>query len=291
MTPNLSLYALRAFDSVARLGSMTAAADELAVTHGAISRHVRSLEEALGVPLLKRTAQSIQLTPEGMQLSQDLATAFGLIQSGLEKVRPGPAIISCSESIMMFWLLPRITRFQQLYPDIPVQFHLNYRSVDPLRDNVSIAIRNTLIPAPSDVIVRDLGDEWIGPVCSPDYLQKLDLKEPADLGRARLLATRSRPQAWEQWGAAAGLAGDHCEANETFAHFYLLIQAATCGMGIAAVPRMLVSDALESGRLVAPFGFVRGANRLVLWLHPHVRGRDDVQLLANWLAEEIQRFT
>ena len=71
----------------------------------------------------------------------------------------------------------------------------------------------------------------------------------------------------------------------------MLIQAAACGLGIANVPRMLVLDALESGRLVAPLGFVRGPYRLVLWLNPHVRGRADVQALADWMAEELQQNT
>lgn len=293
MTTTPSLHALRAFEAVARLGSMSAAADELAVTHGAISRHVRALEDSLGVLLLKRGAQISEPTPEGQRLAEGLATAFGLIQASVEQVRPGPATISCSESIMMFWLLPRIARFQQSHPAMPLQFNMNYRGIDPIRDNISVAIRNTMITPPDDIIVRELADEWIGPVCTPEYLRQNVLREPADLTRARLLSTRSRPLAWRQWAAAAGADADALKLSvqEEFEHFYLLIQAAACGLGIACVPRMLVLDALESGRLVAPFGFLRGPHRLVLWLNPHVRGRADVQALADWMAEELQQNT
>lgn len=291
MTTSPSLHALRAFEAVARLGSMSAAADELAVTHGAISRHVRALEESLGVLLLKRGAQTSEPTPEGLRLAEGLATAFSLIQASVEQVRPGPATISCSESIMMFWLLPRIARFQQRHPDMPLQFNLNYRGIDPIRDNISVAIRNTMITPPEDIIVRELADEWVGPVCTPEYLQQIGLRDPADLMRARLLATRSRPQAWQQWASAAGADALDLSAPEEFEHFYLLIQAAACGLGVANVPRMLVLDALESGRLVAPFGFLRGPYRLVLWLNPHVRGRADVLALADWMAEELQHHT
>ena len=87
----LTIGALRAFEAVARLGSMSAAADELAVTHGAISRHVRTLEESLGVPLLKRGVQASELTVEGLRLAEGLTTAFAVIESTLEQVRPGPA--------------------------------------------------------------------------------------------------------------------------------------------------------------------------------------------------------
>ena len=291
MTTTPSLHALRAFEAVARLGSMSAAADELAVTHGAISRHVRALEESLGVLLLKRGAQISEPTPEGQRLAEGLATAFGLIQASVEQVRPGPATISCSESIMMFWLLPRIARFQQQHPDMPLQFNMNYRGIDPIRDNISVAIRNTMITPPEDIIVRDLADEWIGPVCTPEYLRQNGLREPQDLARARMLATRTRPLAWQQWATAAGIDGVDLSVQEVFEHFYLQIQAAACGLGIANVPRMLVLDALESGRLVAPFGFLRGPYRLVLWMNPHVRGRADVQALADWMAEELQQNT
>ncbi len=291
MTTLPSLHALRAFEAVARLGSMSAAADELAVTNGAISRHVRSLEESLGVLLLKRGAQTSEPTPEGLRLAEGLATAFGLIQASVEQVRPGPATISCSESVMMFWLLPRIARFQQRHPEMPLQFNMNYRGSDPIRDNISVAIRNTMIEPPADIIVRDLADEWIGPVCTPEYLRQHGLRQPQDLARARLLATRTRPLAWQQWAAAAGVEGVDLSVQEIFEHFYLQVQAAACGLGIANVPRMLVLDALESGRLVAPFGFLRGPYRLVLWMNPHVRGRGDVQALADWMAEELQQNT
>ncbi len=291
MTTTPSLHALRAFEAVARLGSMSAAADELAVTHGAISRHVRALEEALGVLLLKRGAQTSEPTPEGQRLAEGLATAFGLIQASVEQVRPGPATISCSESIMMYWLLPRIARFQRMHPEMPLQFNMNYRGSDPIRDNISVAIRNTMLTPPEDIIVRELADEWVGPVCTPEYLRQHGLRDPADLARARLLATRSRPLAWRQWATATGAELPNLAVQEEFEHFYLLIQAAACGLGIANVPRMLVLDALESGRLVAPFGFVRGPYRLVLWLNPHVRGRADVQALADWMAEELQLNT
>jgi DNA-binding transcriptional LysR family regulator len=285
--PNPSLLALRAFEATARLRSMSAAADELSVTHGAISRHVRALEEVLGVPLLERGPHATRPTAEGTRLAEGLSTAFGLIQASLERVKPGPATISCSTSIMMYWLLPRIARFQQQHPQTELQFNMNYTEVDPIRDNISVAIRNTMIPAPQDVIVRRLADEWIGPVCSPEYLRATRLRKPADLARARLLATRTRPNAWSEWVTAAEVGDTLPAVAERFDHFYLLIQAAACGLGVATVPRMLVVDGLQSGRLVAPFGFVRGPHQLVLWLNPHVRARADVQALADWLGREL----
>ena len=95
----LSLNALRAFEATARLRSFSAAADELSVTHGAVSRHVRSLEDSLGLTLLTRSAQGTAPTPEGQRLAEDLSVAFNLIETSVEQLTPGPLTLSCSESI------------------------------------------------------------------------------------------------------------------------------------------------------------------------------------------------
>src|SRR6185295_4004059 len=91
-----SLNALRAFEAAARRRSMTLAADELCVTHGAVSRHIKSLEAVLGLPLLIRGARSVEPTPEGLRLAEGLRAAFSLVQSSIEHVRPSPLVLSCS---------------------------------------------------------------------------------------------------------------------------------------------------------------------------------------------------
>src|SRR6478752_792920 len=96
--PRLSLNALRAFESTARLHSFSAAADELSVTHGAVSRHVKALEDSIGLPLLRRGGNGAVPTPEGQRLADALSRAFAVIQSSIEELRPGPLTLSCSES-------------------------------------------------------------------------------------------------------------------------------------------------------------------------------------------------
>jgi DNA-binding transcriptional LysR family regulator len=287
-TPRPSLNALRAFEATVRLGSMTAAAAELFVTHGAVSRHIRSLEDQLGVILLDR-GQSTAPTPDGVRFAEGLATAFRLIQASVEQLKPAPLTLSCSASIMMYWLLPRVGGFHQKHPDVDLQFNVNYGQVDFVWDNVSVAIRNSSIKPPDDAHLRELMVEWIGPVCSPEFMQSAGLAKPEVLARARLLATKTRLEAWDEWAAASGYAGPKLRVvGERYEHFFLLIQAAICGLGIAVVPRMLVLDDLRSGKLVAPFGFVEGARKLLLWIAPHLDGRSDVEALAKWLAEQMQ---
>lgn len=287
-TSRLSLNALRAFEATARLRSFSAAADELSVTHGAVSRHIRMLEDALGLPLLTRGAQGAEPTTEGQRLAEGLSTGFGFIQSSIERLKPGPLTLSCSESIMMYWLIPRLARFKDNNPGVEIRFNMSHGAVDFARDNISVAIRLSSIEPPKDAVRTDVAHEWVGPVCSPEYLRNVRIKSAADLPRARLMVSRTRPNAWTDWAACSKRSPADLRIDETFEHFYLLIQGARCGLGVANVPRMLVRDDLTSGTLVAPLDFVRGPNRLCIWSAPHLSRRPDVVRLIDWLYEELR---
>ncbi|BBQ02267.1 LysR family transcriptional regulator (plasmid) [Burkholderia sp. SFA1] len=286
-TPRPSLNALRAFEAVARLRSMTLAAQELCVTHGAISRQVKALEDTLGLTLLVRSAQSSDPTPEGKRLAEGLTTAFNLIDASIEQLKPEPLTLSCSATIMMNWLIPRIAGFHRRHPQTELKFNMNYDQIDFVRDKISVAIRASTIEPPKDAITRKLIDEWIGPVCSPEYAQSIRLAAPADLSRAKLLSTRTRPEAWDDWYRATNLEPVAGASADVYDHFYLLIQAAVCGLGVALVPQMLVMNDLVSGKLVAPFGFAPGPRELVLWVAPHLRAHADVAQLERWLIEQM----
>lgn len=288
-SPRLSLNALRAFEATARLRSFSLAADELSVTHGAISRHIRSLENSLGLALLTRNARGTAPTGEGQRFAEGLSAAFNLIQASVEQLRPGPLTLSCSESIMMYWLIPRLARFHEANPEVELRFNMSHGPVDFARDNISVAIRLSSIEAPKLVERIDVVTEWIGPVCSPAYLAGLRLQTGADLERARLMVSRTRPNAWADWLRCSG--HDHMGSlriAESFEHFYLLIQAAKCGLGLANVPRMLVRDDLNNGTLLTPLGFVAGPNKLAIWMAPHLSRRSDVVKLVDWLTDELR---
>ncbi len=288
-TPRPSLNALRAFEATARLRSFSAAADELSVTHGAISRHVRALEESLGMPLLKRDTRSTEATMEGARLADSLTSAFNLIQASIEQFRPGPLTLSCSESIMMYWLIPRIAQFHEQHPAVELRFNMSHGPIEFMRDNIALALRLSTIEPPRDALVSDVVAEWIGPVCSAEYMQTHRLTSLRDLGRVRLLTSKTRPASWAQWRTAMDLNGIDSTTEDLFDHFYLLIQAAKCGLGVANVPRMLVRDDLSNGTLVAPFGFVPGPHKLVLWTAPHMASRSEMVALEDWIKGELRR--
>lgn len=284
--PLPSLVALRAFEAAARHCSMSRAAQELCVTHGAVSRHIKALEATLGVTLMMRGGIGGP-TPEGQRLAEGLSTAFGLIQATLREMRPGPLTLSCSASIMLCWLIPRMAGFHSRHPHVRVELNMNYDKVDFNREKISLAIRSSTITPPRDALIRDLGTEWIGPVCSPDYLAAHNIKTPEDLLGADLISSNTRPEAWWDWAQVTGNGALDLSVQRSFEHFYLLIQAAACGLGVAVVPHMLALSELQSKRLVAPFGFVPGGRHLKIWIAPQIAAHPDIKALETWLLDEM----
>jgi DNA-binding transcriptional LysR family regulator len=102
-----------------------------------------------------------------------------------------------------------------------------------------------------------------------------------------MLATKTRPQAWNDWLAAIDEEAEPLRMHQSFDHFYLMIQAAACGLGVAVVPHMLAINEWNSGRLVAPFGFTPGRRELSLWIAPHLASRNDLKALEGWLLQEL----
>ncbi|MGY2680701.1 LysR substrate-binding domain-containing protein [Pseudomonas tolaasii] len=286
-SPRPSLNALRAFEMTVRKGSFGEAGDALSVTHGAISRHIRALEDLLGVVLLTRNAHGTKPTPEGARLAAGLSRAFTLIQESVDEVKPRPLELSCSASIMMHWLLPRLAKLHSNFHAMELGLKTGHGPIDFAQDGVSVAIRLGKISAPAGITPVPLADEWVGAVCSPEYVASQGISSVEDLTNLRLLATKTRSHAWSDWFAAVGRpCPDQMEA-EFFEHFYLLIQAAKVGLGVACVPRMLVQAELESGALVAPFDFTKGPEELVLWISPSAASRSDTADLVKWIRDEM----
>ena len=285
--PRLRLNALRAFEASARLGSMTAAAEELSVTHGAISRHVNSLEEQVGMPLLNRLPRSVTPTDEGAALASQLTEAFRLMQEAVARLAPGPLTLSCSATIMMRWLIPRLSDFKRENPDVEIRLNMSHGEVNFVRDQISIAIRSSMNRPPQEVVIEPLTRERIGPVCHPKYLAQMGISTIESLAKARILGTATRPNAWADWTRLM-----ECDIaltpHEQYEHFYLVIQAATSQLGVALVPHYLVEEEISSGQLVAPFSFIESPYTLSLWIAPHERRRDEVRRLAAWIKERME---
>jgi DNA-binding transcriptional LysR family regulator len=286
------LNALRAFEATARLGSASRAAEELHVTHGAISRHLRTLEEVLGQPLFARQGRGLALTPAGEQLRDGARDAFEQLRDSWARVARGqpdaPFVLGCPGSLLARWMIPRLERLQHDLPTLKLHLSAQEAPFDPALSGVDAALLLAEPPWPGDWRMHELAPERIGPVVSPRYpgAAALHAQAPRQLLDETLLHTTSRPQAWPQWAALAGLAPGQLRYGQGFDHLYYLLEAAVAGLGVAIAPAQLVADDLASGRLLAPWGFRATPAHWILAV-PRRGFGPQADALAGWLRHAL----
>ncbi|WP_447556594.1 LysR family transcriptional regulator [Vreelandella sp. EE22] len=288
------LSALRAFEATARLGSVTAAAFELSVTHGAVSRQLKGLDEHFGTPLFVKSGRGIVLSRHGETLQRGLGDAFMRLRDSCaslkREVEGAPFTLACPGSLLARWLIPRLGHLHRALPELNVQVVVSETEQHGQQAGTSATLAFIEPPWPEGGEVIELMAEEICAVAIPPLAASLDASKPQTLFGATLLSTASRPQAWPEWARAWGLEKaklEHALAQgQEFDHLYYLMEAAVAGLGVAIAPRLLVEDDLKSGRLVAPWGSIETPARLCLWLprqtSPHVGQR-----LAEWLAQAL----
>ncbi len=257
------LSSLRAFEAAARRGSFKHAAEELGVTPAAVSQQVRGLEEDLGLSLFTRGARSVTLTVPGNTLRSGLVEAFVKIHEAVEQARalsdPG-LVVTSSGPVAAKWLVPRLNTFSAQYPEVAVHLQASFDMISLGGGGSDVAIRFGRKPD-NDVYHERLWDEMVLPLASPDLVERLDLKSPADIQRAPLIHDESLtslfPGApdWSQWFEAAGLTGLNSQRGMRFTNYAdQAIDAAISGSGVLLGRVGLAGGDLQAGRLVCPFG-------------------------------------
>lgn len=280
-----SLPALRCFATAARLESFTRAADELHLTHGAVSRAVRLLEEDLGLALFERRNRRVFLTEAGRKLAQAVHGGFEIIETAVRELRSmsrvPPLVVSCEPTLLMRWLIPRLPGFQAENPALTVHLVAGGGPV-VLGQGIDLAIRRDDFSWPPGVVDYQLFAERIGPVCRADLQDSL-FESAGPLQRsATILHSRTRRNAWETWDTLTGTTSRGLAA-QSFDHFYFSLQAAAAGMGVAIGPWQLVRDDVERGILCAPCGFLEdGSSYRLLAPAPLREGSPQMRLL-DWL--------
>lgn len=292
------LSALRAFEATARLGGVTAAADELSVTHGAVSRQLKSLDDHFGVALFTKAGRGIVLTACGERLQSGLSEAFTKLRDSCavlkREVEEAPFILACPGSLLARWLIPRLDRLHRDLPEFKLKVVVSESEQPGKQTDASATLAFAEPPWPEGVEVFELMAEQICAVASPQLAAQCDVTKPESLLTNKLLYTSSRPQAWPQWAIAKGLELAQLETalsrGQGFDHLYYLMEAAVAGLGIAIAPRLLVEDDLRSGRLVAPWGSIQTPARLCLWLTNQgsiASVSRQSELLTEWLKREL----
>lgn len=286
------LNALRAFEAVARLESVSRAAEELHVTHGAVSRQMRALEDALGAALFVREGRGLALTPLGRRLHAAAAEAFDPLRAAWAELRrapqQAPLVLGCPGSLLARWMIPRLERLSRERPDLQLHLSANETRPDARLAGLDAALMIATPPWPADWQVHALARERIGPVLSPLWPGAAGLRDapPQSVARHALLHTASRPQAWQEWASRIDLDAGTLRMGTRFDRLYYLLEAAAAGLGIAIAPEPLVAEDIASGRLIAPWGFVETEAQWVLCAAK--RNADPrIGRLAEWLREAL----
>ncbi|CAM2153530.1 transcriptional regulator GcvA [Paraburkholderia tropica] len=285
------LNALRAFEAAGRLGSFKEAAAELHVTPGAVSQHVRLLEEWLGAPLFERLNRRVQLTPAAQVYLDEIGPLFEQLSQatakyGAPRAVPRTLTVSSLATFTLRWLVPRLAKFRAAHPDIEVKVETSNEPPESLKDGYDVIIRGGPDTFYGYAMRPFLTEERL-PVCSPALLQRAPLRTPGDLRAHTLLHTSSLPRLWPDWLASAQIPALAPAATLTFDHFYLTLQAAIDGIGVAMGPTALVADDLAAGRLVAPFAGPRLPSRSYCTYVADEKANDErVLLFRAWLERE-----
>jgi LysR family glycine cleavage system transcriptional activator len=284
------LNPLRAFEATARYLSMSRAAMELNVTHGAISHQIRALERALSTELFHREGGRLRLSPQGSALLPTVSGAFDSIAEAIALLtRPeaeGHIVVSCVQAVMSFWLIPRLGTFSERYPGIRLKLIASNDDRDVYSPDVDLSIRYGHGTWPERHVQR-----WteiaLFPVCSPALSTRLLLRNPSDLAGQTLLHADDGRE-WQDWLIAAGAAPAACGPSMHLSDAHLALEAATHSLGFALGDTITASQLLADYRLIVPFDLAVPAPHAFYFVcRNELRNAPIVRAFTDWLFEEI----
>lgn len=287
------LYALRAFEAAARHLSYTRAAQELAITQSAVSRHVRTLETDFGCRLFERAGRGLRLTEAGQLLLPGLQQGFGALQAACASLRrdEGALRMKAPSTLTMRWLMARLSRFRVQQPDIEVQLTASWMDVDRVdfaREpfDCAVLLADGVFPAGWQSV--KLFEEWLIPVCAPEAMLAGDW-DVARLQAAEQLHPTPDRRDWRQWLQVMGLSEQVAlKSGQVFDMLELGIVAAARGYGVSIGDLLLVAEDVEQGRLALPWptAVFSGSSYYLVWPHS-ARGQQRFERLRDYLLADI----
>jgi DNA-binding transcriptional LysR family regulator len=288
-----SLNAIRTFEAVARYNSFTRAAEELNVTQSAASRLVRSLEEYLQVPLFTRQSRRIELTDQGRFYNELVRDSLDLIEAGTvelisSKEGKGTLSIGMLPTFGTRWLVPRLPSFQEAHPEISLNIISSDGELDFTKERIDVAIRFGHGEW-RDAIVDPLMGEEIQVVCSPKLMEgEHPITSYDSLRYHRLIRHSTRPSSWDHWFRSVGAHREDQQWGPTLEHFFMVIQAAVAGLGVALLPTFLIEDDIRNGKLVTPFtDRIAGPGAYYLITSAAKSELPRVKLFRKWLLDQL----
>lgn len=283
------LRSFRVLEAAARHQNYTRAADELHLTHSAVSHQIHALEASLGVRLFERSGRQMRATDIGRQLAQDVRATLDALAAAVERVRGAESANSITVSVLpsfaAAWLVARLGGFLERHPQVELRLESTTALADFRNDGVDVAIRYGSGNW-EDLECVKLFDDEVFPTMSPKLRRSERIRTPADLTRVPLL--RIRNQSWAPWFAAAGVNQTEPRRGPVFNDSELALQAAIQGQGVVLARGSLASAKLRAGVLVAPFKQRIASPQTCYLVYPpqHAR-KPSVQLFRDWLLEEL----
>lgn len=284
----IPLNALRAIEIVARRGALAPAAEELGVTVGAVSQHLRRAEDRLGMELFARTAQGLKPLPALAQVLPQLSAGFTQLQDGLAQLtgaHEGVLNVTVGSVFASRWLIWRVHKFSALHPGLEVRLTVTGAMLDLGRPDIDCGIRYGDGTWPG-VETSLIGGQDYQPVCSPLLLQRLG--DLSDLSAVPVIADQTSMLDWPAWLAHAGLDPLTALSGPVYSDASLAFDAAISGQGVLLAADMMTADAVSDGRLVRPFERpVTGKRGYFLATAKGRREPKKLRLFRDWLAEEV----
>jgi LysR family glycine cleavage system transcriptional activator len=283
------LSSLRPFEAAARLESFSRAAEELHITHGAVSHQVRALEEHLGAPLFARHGKRVALTAAGRTFAERVRGALDEIAMAADVVRPARRdsrlTVNVLPSFASRWLMPRLIRFMEAHPKIELNVTASTALADFVREDIDVAIRFGRGPWTALVCEKFLEDEYF-PVASPKMNRGKLPKTPKDLLAVRLMLEDR--DYWQRWFEVAGVPLDRPLEGPLFNDSTYSLQAAARGEGVALARRSIIGEDLERGTLKRLFNIAVPCRESYWFVSPkETASSARVRAFREWVKSEL----
>ncbi|MDX8534744.1 transcriptional regulator GcvA [Mesorhizobium sp. VK25A] len=290
------LQTLRAFEATGRRLSMTLAAQELHLTHGAVSRQIKALEDHLGVQLFRRMTRRIELTEAGVSFFGAVTRLLSELAREAENIRrrndETRLVVNSGVSFASKWLTSRLHKLMARYPDLAVHLEVTDAVLDFATGHVDVALRYGNGQYPFAAAERIM-NETVSPVCAPDYRDRMGgLRSPSELAKCQLIHEIGMNTTWERWFSMMELPYPRTR-GAGYSLGSMSIEAAIRGEGVALGRSVLVAEDLAAGRLVALFPQARLDVEWGYDLVYRIGNQDHpkVRAFRNWIADEVREFT
>jgi LysR family transcriptional regulator, glycine cleavage system transcriptional activator len=289
-----TLASLQAFESIARHGSVTLAAQELNLTQSAVSRQICGLESLLDVRLFERVRQRLVITDAGRLYLNNVSSVLAALREATSQIMACGGDTSYLNLAVLptfatRWLMPRLNRFLEKHPGVVINFATRLAPFDFCQEPFDAGIHYGL-PSWPGAVCHHLLDEDTVPVCSSRFRNLHRIRKITDLTRVTLLHQTTRTDAWARWFENAGIENGHPLRGPRFEQFNMIAQAVVCDLGVAILPRILILEELSCGKMVELFDRPTRSNSSYYLVVPENKSSNAlISAFTQWLVNEARR--